>query len=202
MLIYIINTSMKWLWIFLLALLVTVALFISMKALIQNDHDDVKPIVIDVYDGFIMPEAHIEPIIDEVLPTRIENALPVPEYANDYESTDNGSHSTTFSHLLEDYGEIVTRYVIPKQFQPSFRVPPIYPARAKQQGIEGYVDVRFTLNAVGRPQQIQIIAADPEYIFDSAVIKAVAKWRYEPVESHHGLEVEERLRFKIRHKSR
>jgi len=63
---------------------------------------------------------------------------------------------------------------------PLVRVDPTYPPRAKQQGIEGYVDLRFTITPVGTIGDVEVIRSKPPYIFDREAIRAVRKWRYNP----------------------
>lgn len=84
---------------------------------------------------------------------------------------------------------------------PLVRVDPDYPARAKQQGIEGWVELKFTISPVGTVQDPVVTASSPAYIFDRAALQAVRKWRYNPkIENgvavpRHGVQV--RLRFEI-----
>ncbi len=63
---------------------------------------------------------------------------------------------------------------------PLVRVDPDYPPRAKQRGIEGYVDLEFMISAVGTVQEAQVIGSEPAYIFDRAALRAVRKWKYNP----------------------
>jgi protein TonB len=63
---------------------------------------------------------------------------------------------------------------------PLFRVEPNYPPRAKQQGIEGYVDLRFTITPVGTTGDVEVFRSKPPYIFDREAVRAVRKWRYNP----------------------
>ncbi len=63
---------------------------------------------------------------------------------------------------------------------PLVRVDPDYPPRAKQRGIEGYVDIEFTISAVGTVQGAEVIGSEPAYIFDRAALRAVRKWKYNP----------------------
>lgn len=63
---------------------------------------------------------------------------------------------------------------------PLVRVDPDYPPRARQQGVEGYVVVRFTITPVGTVADVEVIDSKPPYIFDRSVIRAVRKWRYNP----------------------
>jgi len=63
---------------------------------------------------------------------------------------------------------------------PLVRVDPNYPPRAKQQGIEGYVDVRFTITPVGTTADVEVYRSKPPYVFDREAVRAVLKWRYNP----------------------
>lgn len=63
---------------------------------------------------------------------------------------------------------------------PLVRVDPNYPPRAKQQGIEGFVDLRFTITPVGTVGDVEVIQAKPPSIFNREAVRAVRKWRYNP----------------------
>ncbi len=69
---------------------------------------------------------------------------------------------------------------------PQFLVSPAYPRRAISLGIEGYVDVRFDITEIGTTENVQVMLAVPENIFDRAAVSAVQRWRYQPrmVEGH------------------
>ncbi len=63
---------------------------------------------------------------------------------------------------------------------PLVRVDPDYPPRARQRGIEGYVDLEFTIGPVGMVENVRVIAANPPAVFDRAALRAVRRWRYNP----------------------
>lgn len=63
---------------------------------------------------------------------------------------------------------------------PLQRVEPVYPYRAQQAGIEGSVTLRFTVDAEGRVQDVEVIEAKPKRQFERAAIQAISKWRYQP----------------------
>jgi protein TonB len=89
---------------------------------------------------------------------------------------------------------------------PLVRVDPDYPPRAKQQGVEGWVDLEFTISPTGTVQDLRVLEAKPSFVFDRAALKAVRRWRYNPkVENgiavaRSGIQV--RLRFEIGARSR
>ena len=87
------------------------------------------------------------------------------------------------------------------QLVAEIRVQPQYPRIAITRNVEGYVDVEFDINADGSTQNIRVIEANPEGVFENVSLRAVAKWRYRapmqdgkavPVRGHR-----ERLRFEI-----
>ena len=71
-------------------------------------------------------------------------------------------------------------YELDQAPQPVVKTAPVYPFRAREQGIEGVVQVKILVNADGSVGQIQIMAARPENTFEDAVMQAVAQWRFRP----------------------
>jgi protein TonB len=63
---------------------------------------------------------------------------------------------------------------------PLVRVDPDYPPRARQRGIEGHVDLEFTIGPTGAVQNPKVIGAVPPDIFNEAALRAVRRWRYNP----------------------
>ncbi len=58
--------------------------------------------------------------------------------------------------------------------------PPIYPPRAKGQGVEGKVFVRCVVSAGGKVLSTRIIQADPVGYFEKAALRSVKKWTFIP----------------------
>jgi protein TonB len=63
---------------------------------------------------------------------------------------------------------------------PLVRVPPQYPIRAAERGIEGWVVLRFTITATGTVENPVVLDANPKRIFDRSAIRALKKWKYRP----------------------
>ncbi|MGQ0502352.1 MAG: energy transducer TonB [Panacagrimonas sp.] len=66
------------------------------------------------------------------------------------------------------------------EYLPMVKVAPVYPPRAMQRGLEGWVLVEFTVTASGTVRDVMAIDADPKGVFDEAAIDAAQKFRYKP----------------------
>jgi len=82
---------------------------------------------------------------------------------------------------------------------PTLRIPPVYPARALRSGIEGIVTVEFTIATDGSVKDAVIVKAKPPKMFDRAVLKAIAKWKFNP-DMVDGQTVEKRARQDVKFK--
>lgn len=87
------------------------------------------------------------------------------------------------------------------EYLPIVKVQAVYPRRALQRGIEGYVVVGFTVTKSGTVRDPYVIEAEPANIFDQAAMDAVLKFKYKPrVVNGEPVEVEgvqNRLTFAI-----
>jgi protein TonB len=63
---------------------------------------------------------------------------------------------------------------------PLVRIDPDYPPRAVSRELEGWVQVQFTITAIGTVKDPIVVNAEPEDTFDDAALKAIARWRYNP----------------------
>jgi periplasmic protein TonB len=63
---------------------------------------------------------------------------------------------------------------------PLVRIAPDYPPRALSRGLEGWVQVQFTITPTGQVKDPIVVNAEPKNIFDDAALKAIARWRYNP----------------------
>ena len=61
------------------------------------------------------------------------------------------------------------------------RVLPRYPSRALSRGIEGWVLLEFTIDSAGQAIDPIVIDADPRDIFERAALSAVRRWKYRPM---------------------
>ncbi len=64
-------------------------------------------------------------------------------------------------------------------YLPIVRVAPVYPARALARGIEGYVDMEFTVTTTGTVKD-PIVSFSTSGLFNRAAERAVLKFKYKP----------------------
>jgi len=63
---------------------------------------------------------------------------------------------------------------------PIVRISPQYPRQALLQGIEGWVQVEFTITPDGRVADPLVVDAKPRGMFDRAAIQAILRWKFRP----------------------
>ncbi len=64
-------------------------------------------------------------------------------------------------------------------YLPIVRVAPVYPARALSRGLEGYVDMSFTVTTAGTVTD-PIVSFSTSSLFERAATRAVLKFKYKP----------------------
>jgi periplasmic protein TonB len=64
-------------------------------------------------------------------------------------------------------------------YLPIVRVAPVYPARALSRGVEGYVDMSFTVTTAGTVKD-PVVTFSTSSLFDRAATQAVLKFKYKP----------------------
>lgn len=63
---------------------------------------------------------------------------------------------------------------------PLVRVQPLYPRRAAERRIEGWVLVQFDIDERGEVKDPQVIDAEPHNVFERDALRAIRKWKYKP----------------------
>ena len=64
-------------------------------------------------------------------------------------------------------------------YLPIVRVAPVYPARALSRGLEGFVDMSFTVTTAGTVKD-PIVLQSTSSLFERAATRAVLKFKYKP----------------------
>jgi protein TonB len=90
--------------------------------------------------------------------------------------------------------------VIPSsQLRTKKYVAPAYPSKALAEGVEGWVDLEFTVDTKGTVKDITVRRAVPTGPFEKAAVDALARWRFEPV-IRDGTAVEQRTGVRVQFK--
>lgn len=185
---------------------ITVALLYLMQAVIQSDKNplneapNIRPIDFVRLLDDIDPEQIDRNIKPPIPPDEVPPDLPQPDF-------DLGSGEGFSTNLSIESMNINTDLGISGlgqdgEYLPLVKVEPIYPRRALQRGIEGYVILRFTVTETGTVQDPVVVEAKPPGIFDRAAIQAALKFKYKPrVFNEQPIEVEgvlHRITFEIK----
>ncbi|MEP7312008.1 MAG: energy transducer TonB, partial [Pseudomonadota bacterium] len=73
-----------------------------------------------------------------------------------------------------------------------------YPQRALDRGVNGWVELEFTVARDGAVRDIVVTASEPKEMFENSAVSAVRKWRYAPV-MLQGQPVEQRAKVRLRY---
>jgi TonB family protein len=74
---------------------------------------------------------------------------------------------------------------------------PQYPESARKRGIEGWVELAFTVMPNGSVDDVEVRNASPADVFDDAAIRAVRQWKFEPV-VRNGEKVQQRAMIRLK----
>ena len=76
-------------------------------------------------------------------------------------------------------------------------VQPVYPEAARKRGVEGWVELAFTVTPNGTVEDVEVRNASPANVFDDSAVRAIRGWRFEPVE-RNGEKVAQRAMVRLR----
>lgn len=82
-----------------------------------------------------------------------------------------------------------------KDLVPLSTARPQFPEYAYKRGIEGWVEVSFTVMTSGRVQDVKIIDANPKGVFEATTVESVSNWIYG--EYPKARTVKQRVEFKL-----
>jgi len=77
-------------------------------------------------------------------------------------------------------------------------VDPKYPPSAASSGIEGFVEVSYTVTALGRVENAVVTAAEPPGVFEQTALAAISRWRYSAEEGREVAPLKHRFDFKAK----
>ncbi len=187
----------------MLAAVVTFMLFYFMQYLIQSESDRPQAInVIPIADStvpvfepeLITNETKPEPIVPEEVPIVSE-----PARSN---TVSSGPTLRPLQERIEIDNSV--QGVIPMANNimiPLIRTTANYPSRALQRGLEGFVELSFTVDRFGSVVDPIVLNAVPEGIFERSALQSISKWKYSPAMNNgqaiETYDVRQRIVFQI-----
>jgi len=163
-----------------LAAFVTVGLFMLMQILIESNQDlrpeEIDSVAIDITRAQRDEDSEVDRRTER--PDVEDQPPPPPPMDTRTERPDLGGLQVGIPDidLNLNTGGIGP---IDGEIQPLVRVPPEYPLRAAERGIEGEVCVEFTVTPEGTVQNPQVYYTDSN-LLNSASVRAIARFRYQP----------------------
>jgi TonB family protein len=72
-----------------------------------------------------------------------------------------------------------------QQLAPVTRIEPRYPIQAAEQGISGFVVLKFDVTAKGQVVNAHVINSEPSQVFDKESLRALQQWQYNATGKKH-----------------
>jgi TonB family protein len=92
---------------------------------------------------------------------------------------------------------LATNIVSANSLKRTRTVQPVYPEAARKRGVEGWVELAFTVTPAGTVEDVEVRNASPANVFDDSAVRAIRGWRFEPVE-RNGEKVAQRAMVRLR----
>ncbi len=169
----------------LIAFALNVALFVVMQAMVVQKRIRLADVSDFQLANFIrVPEASKPP------PSRREAPSKPSAEAHQAETTSLAQNNQQGSSLNVpasfEFGFDAGGVGAPKIYMDSLltaiiRTPPVYPSRAAARGVEGYVDILYTITKTGLVEDPVVLEAQPEGMFEKAAMRAIVRWKYSPM---------------------
>lgn len=167
-----------------LAAVVTFALFFLMQLLIAMDAEQPEKGESVKIADITMPDIEIEVQRIQPKPEVPDEPEELPDLPEpDFDVTAPSSTGIQVARVNVDVGDLNSAASISAtdaEFLPIVVIQPQYPNRALQRGIEGWCQVMFTVDENGGVLDPVVVDADPPDIFDSASLRAVSRFKFNP----------------------
>lgn len=176
------NTSLKLIPIWGLAIVTTMALFLIMKVMVTGQDYKIEEAGANITIDFVRLQRDEDVNAKQRAAKRParqepEPPPPPPQLDNIEKPNIDDANATDVDFTLDGLNLDVP---VDGDALAIVRVLPRYPNRALSRGIEGWVLLEFTISAIGQAISPIIIEAQPAGIFNRAAINAVKKWKYRP----------------------
>ena len=172
-----------------IAALITFGLFAVMSALIASQPEAAishpsNPVILTRVPE--QPEPIVEPVrelpeVPELIPQPPRDGVPTAEPMMEPAGLPQGPADGWVRLIQPGFtGPEVRVPGADRNEIPIVRVEPVYPQRALDRGIQGWVEVEFTVTEVGSISEPTILRSHPSAIFNKAALRAIERWKYEP----------------------
>jgi len=163
-----------------LAALITLSLVYGMHLLIKQDAVEPEEVERRPIPTFVMDDPG-PLVIDYDRPQKIvEPETPPPTITGDpLEVETGGGYTLPKIKVKPDSGGLkidIGGGNLVKQVM----IAPTYPRNALRNGTEGFVDIAYDVTAFGGTENITVMYAEPEGVFERAALAAVARWKFRP----------------------
>jgi len=165
-----------------LAAIVTVFLFLVMQALVTSNEYDLGEEGANINISFLRQIQDTETQTAKKKPNRPEQEqepdppeMDIPETPRPEMNAESVSTPDIGGPNFGAFAASTDADVLP-----IVKVPPQYPRRATQRGIEGWVLVEFTITSAGAVTNPMVVDAEPPGIFNRSALRTIVKWKYKP----------------------
>jgi protein TonB len=159
------------------SLILTVLIFFGMQMLIDPGDVSLDTESFKIAD-VTMPERELELLMDMERPQEDE---PPPEtMPPEFDMTPPAEVDSSAARPNLGFKGKKAGVFADGSYVPIFQVPPVYPRRALERGIEGCVMLKFTVTKVGSTRDPMVEWAVPPGIFDRAAMRSALKYKYKP----------------------
>ena len=159
------------------SLFLTVSIFYLMQWLIDVGDVELDNTSIKIAD-VTMPDRELELLMDMERPEEDE---PPPEtMPPEFDMTPPAEVDSSAARPNLGFKGKKAGVFADGSYVPIFQVPPVYPRRALERGIEGCVMLKFTVTKVGSTRDPMVEWAVPPGIFDRAAMRSALKYKYKP----------------------
>jgi len=157
--------------------LLTLIIFYLMQALIAVGDVELNEKGIRIAD-VTMPDRDLELLMDIERP---EEEEPPPEtMPPEFDMTPPADLDNATPRPKFDFKGRKSGVFADGSYVPIFKVPPLYPRRAQERGIEGCVMLEFAVTKVGAVKDPVVLWSIPSGIFDRAAMRSALKFKYKP----------------------
>jgi protein TonB len=178
--------TLRWILASTAALSVTIALLFMMHTLIEMGEPAIQKVLSIEYTDFIRVSREERLEMKSEKPKKI---MPEerPEMLNPRQSVEQDADAISIGYSMARVAKdqinlagLIGDFGSPDgEFLPLVRVAPIYPHRARANGIEGWVDLEFTITATGTVTDVKVIASSHK-MFETTAVRAIQKFKYRP----------------------